>query len=61
MLGLFERIKLRIPGLRKAENRLPVLSYQQIDESAREELVDEAIEQRLANLEELDSALRSLN
>lgn len=60
-IGLFERIrKLRIRR-HKAERQMPVVTYEQIDESARKELIDEATEERLADLEALDSALRSLN
>jgi len=60
LLERIRRLKLRFPG-RRAKNRLPLLSYEQIDEAAREELINEAIEGQLADIEALDAALRSLN
>lgn len=60
-MRLLERIKGRIPKRHKAAARLPVLSYEEIDESAKQELIDEATEERLADIEALDAALRSQN
>jgi hypothetical protein len=62
-MRLFERIrslKLRIPG-RKPSKPTPVLTYEEIDEMAKQDLIDEATEERMADIEALDAALRNRN
>lgn len=61
-MRLFERIrKLRLPRRRKAENPIRPVSWEESEDSARLELMEEVVAERLADLDELDAALRTLN
>jgi len=61
MLGLLKRIKLRFPRPRKPEKPVRLLSWEASEDSARLELMEEVVTERLADLGALDEALRTLN
>jgi len=63
-IRLFERIrklKLRIPGRRKAERQMPVLTWEELDEGTEAELLEEAKEDAAQDVIALQTAMRGPN
>lgn len=61
MLGLLKRIKLRFPRRRGAENPLPVVSWQELDQGDEAEVLQQMKEDAEREVMALQDAMRGPN